>query len=462
MSLSGGRDLTRGNAFWNLLTFTLPFLAANFLQVLYGAVDLIIIGHFGGGSIGVAAVASGCEVLHLLTSLIMGVTAGATVLIGQYFGAGDTENLRRSVGMTLSFSFLLSLVLTAVTFLLAPYAVHWIQTPEEAVAPTLRYVWICAAGLVFVVGYNALSSIFRGYGNSVAPLIFVGVSCGLNIAGDLFFVAGLKMGVAGAALATTLAQAISMAAALWYLRAGDFGFRFHRRNFAIRWDLAWRYLKIGVPIAVQGSMVGLSFVFIFAIVNTMGVAAAAGYGICGRINGFAMLPAFSFSMAMSAITAQNIGAGKPYRALQTLWLGVGCTMAFGVVALTVLQIWPRWAIGCFIDPESEGAEAAIVAGCQYLRSVSWEYVLVPIVFCTNGFFNGCGRTFFSMCNNLGFTFLARVPASYILGTLPGATLFELGFAAPLASFASNVVALLYLRSGRWRDRRGPRQSAVKP
>ena len=462
MALSGGRDLTRGNAFWNLLTFTLPFLAANFLQVLYGAVDLIIIGHFGGGSIGVAAVASGCEVLHLLTSLIMGVTAGATVLIGQYFGAGDTENLRRSVGMTLSFSFLLALVLTAVTFLLAPYAVHWIQTPEEAVEPTLRYVWICAAGLVFVVGYNALSSIFRGYGNSVAPLIFVGVSCGLNIAGDLFFVAGLKMGVAGAALATTLAQAISMAAALWYLRAGDFGFRFIRRNFAIRWDLAWRYLKIGVPIAVQGSMVGLSFVFIFAIVNTMGVAAAAGYGICGRINGFAMLPAFSFSMAMSAITAQNIGAGKPYRALQTLWLGVGCTMAFGVVALTVLQIWPRWAIECFIDPAGEGAEAAIVAGCQYLRSVSWEYVLVPIVFCTNGFFNGCGRTFFSMCNNLGFTFLARVPASYILGTLPGATLFELGFAAPLASFASNVVALLYLRSGRWRDRRRERQSAVKP
>ncbi|MBQ4106344.1 MAG: MATE family efflux transporter [Lentisphaeria bacterium] len=453
MALQGGRDLTRGNVFWNLLTFTLPFLAANFLQVLYGAVDLLIIGHFGGGSVGVSAVASGCEVLHLLMSLIMGLTAGATVLIGQYYGAGDSANVRRSVGMTLSFSLLLSILLTLITLLLAPYAVHWIHTPSEAVEPTRQYVRICAAGLIFVVGYNALASIFRGFGNSVAPLIFVGIACAINVAGDLLFVAVMKMGVAGAALATILSQGLSMAAALWYLNAGDFGFRFRRRNFIIHWDLAWRYLKIGTPIAIQGSMVGLSFVFIFAIVNTMGVAASAGYGICGRINGFAMLPAFSFSMAMAAITAQNIGAGKPYRALQTLRHGIACTMTFGVIALVGLQIWPRHVIEWFIDPAGEGAEAAIIAGCQYLRSVSWEYVLVPIVFCTNGFFNGCGRTFFSMCNNLGFTFFARVPASYFFGTMPGATLFELGFAAPLASFASNIVALFYLWSGRWRDRR---------
>lgn len=452
MSLAGSRDLTRGNATWNLLHFAVPFLLAFFLQIFYGTVDVIAVGRFGGGSSDVAAVASGSEVMQLVASLIAGLTTGATVLIGQYYGAKDYRNVRNCIGMTLTVSFLASVVLTAIMVPMIPRIARWLNTPPEAFEQTVAYGTICSWGIVFIFGYNALSAIFRGLGNSTAPLIFVGIACVVNILGDLLLVIVFPLGVTGVAIATVSSQALSMVFALVFLFRSDFGFRFQFRELRITWNLVWLYAKIGVPIGVQGIIVGLSFLFIFTIVNSMGVAASAGYGICNKINGFAMLPAIAFSMAISAATAQNIGARKPYRAIRTLWIGVGCTMAFGAVALVLLQCFPRLFITLFLNPSGAEAEAAIAAACSYIRSFSWEFVLVPIVFCTNGFFNGCGRSFFSMANNLGGTFFVRLPAAYLLSRMSGATLFEVGFAAPLASLVSNIVALIYLWSGRWRSR----------
>lgn len=453
MSFSSGKDLTRGNAAWNLLNFAVPFLLAFFLQIFYGTVDVIAVGRFGGGSSDVSAVASGSEVMQLVASLIAGLTTGATVLIGQCYGAKDYQSVNRCIGMTLSISLLASILLTAVMVPMIPLIARWLNTPPEAFEQTVAYGTICSWGIVFIFGYNALSAIFRGLGNSTAPLIFVGIACVVNIVGDLLLVIVFHMGVTGVAIATVSSQALSMLFALIFLYRSDFGFRFHARDFRISWKLAWSYATIGIPIGVQGIVVGLSFLFIFTIVNSMGLAASAGYGICNKINGFAMLPAIAFSMAISAATAQNIGAQKPYRAIRTLWLGVGYTMSFGAVALVLLQCFPRQFITLFLEPSGADAEAAIAAATSYIRSFSWEFILVPIVFCTNGFFNGCGRSFFSMANNLGGTFFVRLPAAYLLSHLSGATLFEVGFAAPLASFVSNVVALIYRWSGRWRDRR---------
>ncbi len=452
-SVTGQTDLTRGNITGNLLRFTVPFLLANLLQALYSAVDLWVVGRFGGGKIGVAAVANGGEVMHLVMSFIMGVTTGATVLIGQYFGAGDKRNTSRSIGMTLSFSALSGVVLTLVMVFLAPVLAEALHTPPEALNATEEYLRICSWGVFFIVGYNALSAIFRGFGNSTAPLIFVGIACSCNVLGDLLLVAVLEKGVRGAAIATIGAQGLSMGFALWFLKRGGFGFRFALPNFRIIWSMVWHYLAIGLPIAIQGVLINLSFLFIVSIVNAMGgddSAAAAGYGIVNRINGFAMLPAASFAMALAAVTAQNMGAEKPVRALRTLWLAIGYTMALGAVFLLLLQFIPEQMVGLFIDRNTPDAEAVIRNGTLYAKSFSWEYVLVPIVFCTNGFFNGCGRAFFSMSNNLICTFLIRVPVSYFASIMAGATLYHVGFAAPLASFTSNIVALTFLFSGRWR------------
>lgn len=271
MSLSSGKDLTRGNAAWNLLNFTVPFLLAFFLQIFYGTVDVIAVGRFGGGSSDVSAVASGSEVMQLVASLIAGLTTGATVLIGQCYGAKDYQSVNRCIGMTLSVSLLASLLLTGVMVPMIPQIARWLNTPPEAFEQTVAYGTICSWGIVFIFGYNALSAIFRGLGNSTAPLIFVGIACVVNIIGDLLLVIVFQMGVTGVAIATVSSQALSMIFALIFLYRGDFGFRFQARNFRISWQLAWCYAKIGIPIGVQGVVVGLSFLFIFTIVNSMGL-----------------------------------------------------------------------------------------------------------------------------------------------------------------------------------------------
>ncbi len=455
-SESGRKDLTRGGMFSTLMVFSVPFLLANLLQALYSAVDLWVVGRFGGGSIGVAATANGGEVMHLVMSFLMGITTGATVLIGQFFGAGDKRNTARSIGMTLSFSALTGVLLTAVMVLLSPLLAKALNTPPEAFKDTVDYMRICSWGVFFIVGYNALAAVFRGFGNSSAPLLFVGIACGCNVAGDLLLVAAAGMGVRGAALATIASQGLSMLFALWYLARGPFGFKFSPPNFRIVWSLVWKYLKIGVPIGVQSILISLSFIFIISIVNRMGGESsvpAAAYGIVNRINGFAMLPAISFAMAMSAITAQNIGAGKPERAINTLKLALAFTWSIGAVFLLLMQLFPARFIGCFIDGRAEKAAEVIAAGVLYARSFSIEYILVPVGFCTNGFFNGCNRSLFSMINNLTCTFLLRVPASWFFSTMAGATLFHVGFAAPLASLTSGIVAAVYLFSGRWNDLR---------
>lgn len=458
------KDLTRGSMTGNLLTFAVPFLLANLFQALYAAVDLWVVGKFGGGKIGTAAVSNGGEVMHLVMSFLMGLTTGATVLIGQYFGAGDKRNTNRSIAMTLLLSLAVGIALTAFMVPFTPVLTNLLNVPAEAVPQTIEYMRISAWGIVFIVGYNALSAIFRGFGNSTAPLFFVGIACAINVIGDLLLVAWLDMGPAGAAYATIASQALSMIFALIYLKCGNFGFKFALPYFKPVWGLAWKYIKVGVPIGLQGILISLSFVLIISIVNEMGgddSATAAAYGIVNRINGFTFLPAVSFSMAMAALTAQNIGAGKPVRAVKTLTLAITYTMLVGIFSLALLQLIPEKLIAIFIDRDSAGADEVIRQGALYARSFSWEYILVPIVFCTNGFFNGCGRAFFSMSNNLIFTFLVRVPVSLYFSRMDGATLYHVGFAAPLASFSSNIVALIYLFSGRWKTPRKKKELPQK-
>ena len=356
--------------------------------------------------------------------------------------------------MSLVFSVVLGVVLTFFMLWLSPHLACIMQIPADSVVQTVDYMTYCSWGILFIVGYNILSAIFRGFGNSTAPLIFVGIACVINIIADLLLVAHFGLGPKGAAIATVISQAISMILGIFYLMYGGFGFKFRLPNFKIKWQLAGEFFKIGIPIGIQGILINLSFLFIMAIVNSMGgdsSAPAAGYGIVNRLNGFFMLPAISFSMAMAAITAQNIGANKPVRALKTLQLAIIYTFCAGVVFLIFMQCCPGFAVSLFIDTASPDAQEVIANGILYARSFSWDYILVPVVFCTNGFFNGCGRTFFSMSNNLTGTFLIRVPVSYWVSTLENGNLFHVGMAAPLASFCAGAVALIYLWSGRWRN-----------
>lgn len=444
---TGAQSLTEGSIPLLLTRFAIPYMAANFLQALYGAADMIIVGQFTDAA-GLSAVSIGSQFIFMINSVVIGLSLGGTIMIGRFFGAGRTKEIKETIGTMLTLFALLSVVMTSTLLVFIDPIVRLLGTPEEAFAPTRGYIFINVAGLVTMFAYNALAAVFRSFGDSTSPLMFVAVACVLNIIGDLALVGIFGMGANGAAIATVFSQGFSAYLAVIYARRADYHFDFRLSSMRIKWDKLVNLLRIGLPTAVQFSLTSISFMFILATVSKMGgVAAAAAIGITGKLNGFTMLPPHSFGAAISAMVAQNMGAGKPKRARSTMLCGLAISLAFGVVTFAVLFFFPEPVIRIFTpDRELIGATAL------YLKSFSLDCVLVCFLFCFNGFFNGCGHTTFTMANNIFSAFAVRVPATWVLSGIDGASLFTVGFAAPLASLQAVLASLWFFRSGRWKER----------
>ncbi|SCJ45146.1 Staphylococcal virulence regulator protein A [uncultured Clostridium sp.] len=435
--------LTQGSIVKSLTLFALPYLAANFIQALYGAVDLAIVGWFTDAA-GISAVSIGTQVMQIVTSLVSGLTLGGTVLIAQYFGARREQDVRHTISTMLGMFAAAAGAFTLIMCLACGGILSLLQTPAQAFTQAYQYVLICSLGILFIFGYNAISAVLRGVGDSKSPMLFVGIACVCNIVLDLLLVGPLHMGAAGAALATVASQAVSMVIAIVYLRRRAFLFDFKLKSLRIHREQATRLLKLGLPISLQESLVHLSFMIITAIVNNMGVIASAAVGVAGKFEGFAMLPATAFAAAISAMVAQNMGAGEKGRAEKTLYAGIAIAFGCSVLFFIWAQVAPVSILAIF------KADALVSqAGAQYLRSFSYDFMLVAFVFCMNGFFNGCGRTTFSMVNGLLSTFLVRVPLALLFSNLWPASLTGIGLAAPLASFVSIVVGFVYIRTRRW-------------
>jgi len=447
----GSRDLTTGPIAGRLIAFSVPFLLANLAQALYGTVDTLVVGWFTDAS-GIAAVSIGSQVMWIANAAVSGLSMGGTILIATFTGAKREDQVDRTIGTMLGLFVAAALALTAAMLLCLRPALRLLRTPVEAFAQAESYTRIAACGLLFTFLYNALSAVLRGLGNSTAPLLFVSIACVVNVFLDLLFVAVIPWGAAGAAFATVLSQAISVVLSIVYLRRHGFAFDFKPSSFRIDGDKAVRLLKLGIPISAQDTAVCVSFLIVTALVNTVGVDASAALGISGKFNGFAMLPASAMAAAIGAMTAQNVGAGKPDRALRTMWTGVGFSFTCAVFFLAWVQFFPESVVRMF-----NGGEGVVAAGVQYMRSFSWDFVLVAFVFCMNGFFNGCGRTVFSLFIGL-LACTLRIPLAVLLGALVTPKLAGIGLAAPLATAGSIVVALLYLKSGRWRGK-GPVEGA---
>lgn len=432
-------DLTQGNLVKTLLLFALPYVGANFLQALYGAADLIIVGKFCDSSV-VSAVATGSQLLQTLIFFITGLTVSATVLIGKAFGAKRYDDILKIIN-TMTICFITAAIfLSSIIIAFDHKLLSALQTPSEAFASTLEYVFVCALGLIFIFAYNAISAVLRGLGNSIMPMYFVAVSCFMNIVLDIYLVGKLSLGAQGAAIATVISQAVSVIAGLVYLKRGNFVFKFKFTGVKFDIETAKELFKIGLPLSLQDTLIPLSFLFLFSIANSMGVAASAAYGSVVRLNAFMMLPAGSFAMALTALTAQNLGAGNMQRAVKALKLSILFAFIFGFIFFIWQQIAPYSAIGIFSTDEQ-----VLIEGARYLRSFSWDYLIVPFVFCLNGFFFGCGRTVFAAINAICSAFLIRIPVAFFLCSLiAGSTLFELGFAAPCASVMTTISGITYL------------------
>lgn len=439
--------LTQGRVGSALLRFALPFLAASFLQQLYSTVDMVAVGRLTAEAApALSAVSTSGQVMYTVTSLVIGLATGSTVLIGQYVGAGRREDVSRTIGTMFP---LFGIVAVAISVILAACTrliVAVMQVPVQAVEDAERYLFICAVGMIFVTGYNMVSGILRGLGDSKSPMILVAIACVINMIGDIILVGPLQLGAAGAAIATVTAQGFSFLFSLVLLRRRrNFPFDFKRRSFALRREQSRLLLKLGVPVAMQDFFIGISFILITTFVNRIGLEQSACVGVVARVTCIAMLVSVAFMSAIAAMTAQNIGSGQPERAVASLRWGLLCSFLFSLAAFIAIQLWPSQILSLFTDDYG-----VIQQGVLYIRSNSIDCVMVAFVFCLNGFFSGCGHTTFSMVNNLISTFGVRVAGTLLISLIAGTTMFHIGLAAPAASAVQIVIQLVYLGLGGWR------------
>lgn len=438
--MSNTADFTQGSILKKLCRFMLPVLGALILQAAYGAVDLLVVGRFGSTS-GLSAVSTGSQVLNLVTFVVTQLAMGVTVLIARYIG----EKREKEIGAVLGGAAVVFAILAGCLFVLLvlfarPISVL-MQAPQEALALTASYVRICGCGILFIVAYNVLSAVFRGLGDSRSPLLFVLVACLVNVAGDLVLVAGLHLDAAGAALATVLAQAVSVVCALAILRRKKLPFTFRKSDVRLN-EQCRRFLTIGLPLALQEFLTQLSFLALCAFVNRLGLAASSGYGVASKIVSFVMLVPSALMQSMASFVAQNIGADNVRRAKKSMLTGIAVGVAFGIVMFALVLLQGDVLAGLF----STDAEV-VRRGFEYLRGFAPETIVTAVLFSMVGYFNGSNQTLWVMIQGLIQTLLVRLPLAYYMSIQPNASLTKIGISAPVATVVGivlNIGFFLYL------------------
>ena len=431
------QNFTEGKIFAPLIRFALPVLLALFLQTMYGAVDLLVVGQFGT-SADVSAVSTGSLIMHTVTVVITSLAMGLTVLVGRRIGEGFKEEAGRIIGSGICLFAILAVILSIVMVFAAPALAEIMHAPVEAFDKTVSYIVICSAGAVFIVAYNLVGSIFRGIGDSTMPLVTVAIACALNIIGDLVLVAGFHMGTAGAAIATVFAQAVSVVLSLVIIRRKELPFSFSAKSIRPKADHIKQILFLGIPIALQELLVSISFLAITAIVNGLGLTVSAGVGVAEKLCGFIMLVPSAYMQAMSAFVAQNMGAGKPERARKALFCGIASSFAVGALMAFFTFFYGDLLSGLFAKDA-----AVIAASAEYLKAYAIDTLLTAFLFCYIGYFNGTGATIFVMLQGIIGAFGVRLPVSWFVSRQSWATLFYIGLATPASTMVQITLCGIY-------------------
>jgi len=429
-------DFTSGSILKKLIPFMMPILGALVLQAAYGAVDLLVVGRFGSTA-GLSAVSTGSQILNLVTFVITQLAMGITVLIARYIGEKTTTQIGKLIGGATVVFGMIAAVLFVVMILFAHPLAVLMQAPEEAVELTSVYVRICGGGIFFIVAYNVLSAIFRGLGDSKSPLIFVAVACMVNVVGDLILVAGLHLDAAGAAIATVLAQAISVVMAIFLLKKRELPFKINKNDFKINVQCR-RFITVGLPLAMQEFLTQMSFLALCAFINKLGLEASSGYGVACKIVNFAMLVPSALMQSMASFVSQNVGAGKEDRAKKAMFTGMGVGISVGAIVFICV-----WFFGDALTSLFTTDEAVIQKGFDYLRGFAPETIVTAILFSMVGYFNGHEKTLWVMIQGLTQTLLVRLPIAYFMSIQPDASLTNIGLAAPVATCFGIVLNVLF-------------------
>ena len=430
------RDLTSGSVWKNIVYFSLPYLLSYFLQTLYGLADLFIVGQFDSVA-STTAVSIGSQVMHMLTVMIVGLAMGTTVNISRAVGARDSQKASKVVGNTTVLFVGVSVVLAVVLLVLVQPIVRVMSTPAEAVEGTVRYLTICFIGIPFITAYNVIASIFRGLGDSKSPMYFIAVACVANIALDYLFIGALHMGPAGAALGTTLSQTISVAVSLLVILKKKTGISVKRADFRPERVTMGQVLKIGVPIAAQDGFIQVAFIIITIIANRRGLSVAAAVGIVEKIISFLFLVPSSMLSTVSALGAQNMGAGKYERADQILRYAMGIAVGFGLIVSLLIQIIAGPVVGLFTTDAT-----VILLGAQYIRGYIWDCIFAGVHFSFSGYFCAYGKSEISFVHNLIAILCVRIPGVYLTSKIFPDTLFPMGLATATGSLLSVIICMI--------------------
>ena len=434
------RNLTTGSVFKNVIIFSLPYLLSYFLQTLYGMADLFIIGQFEGVA-STTAVSVGSQIMHMITVVIVGLAMGTTVCIGQAIGSGNRRNAAQNIGNTVVLFMLVSVILMSVLLISVRAIVSAVSTPSEATDGTCAYLTVCFIGIPFITAYNIIASIFRGMGDSKTPMYFIAIACIANIIFDYIFIGALKLGAAGAALGTTISQAISVIISLIAIKKRR-SFVLEKDDFIPKRDIIGRILKIGVPIAFQDGLIQVAFIIITVIANMRGLNDAAAVGIVEKIISFIFLIPSSMLSTVSALGAQNIGAEKPDRAVMTMKYAILIAVGFGIFWTVVMQFAAEPFVALFTDKAAAGGTDVIRLGSQYLRGYIWDSIFAGIHFSFSGYFCACGKSELSFIHNIISISLVRIPGVYLASRLFPSTLFPMGLATTAGSLLSVIICII--------------------
>lgn len=435
-------DFTTGGIFQKLIGFMLPILGALVLQTMYGAVDILVVGWFGTEE-SISAVSTGSSFINMVVFILNGLAMGVTVLMGRYIGENNEKRLSKVIGGAIVTFAILAAIMTVLLLAFAPGLAAVVQAPAAAMDKTVTYIRICGGGIVFIIGYNLISSIFRGIGNSRLPLLFVGIACAVNVVADLVFVAGFHWDVAGAAYATVMAQAISLILSVLVCRKMELPFHLTREELRLSGEVK-KFLALGLPIAFQELLTQFSFMCLLAFVNGMGsteairLASSSGYGIANKIVAIIMLVPSALMQSMSSFIAQNVGAGKERRAQKAMGYGMLIGGCIGI-AMTAAAFFGGQALASVFTSTT----AYQLKAAEYLQGFSLEAIVTSVLFSFIGYYNGHNKTMFVMFQAIAQSFIVRLPMAYVMSKMMPDSLVYIGVAAPTATVFGIVINLVY-------------------
>lgn len=430
------KNLTTGSVFKTIVYFALPYLLSYFLQTLYGMADLFITGQFNGVD-SITAVSNGSQVMYMITVILVGLAMGVTVNVGHAVGAQQHKRASVIVGNTIILFMSVAVVLMVILLANVRNIVILIGTPQEAVEGAVKYLTVCFIGIPFITAYNITSAIFRGLGDSKHPMYFIGIACAANIVLDYLFIGLFDMGPVGAAFATVLAQTLSVIIALVSIAKTDIGIKLNKSDFKIDSRAMGEVLKVGTPVAVQDGCIQIAFIIITVIANNRGLDDAAAVGIVEKVISALFIVPSSMLATVSALSSQNLGAGKPERASKTLRYATMITSIYGIIVAVIVQFAGEGIVGMFTSDAM-----VIVLGGQYIRSYIIDAIFAGVHFSFSGYFAACGKSYIGFLHNIIAITLVRVPGSYLASVRFPDTLYPMGLAAPAGSLLSVIICVI--------------------